>query len=227
MKPLAISTLSFALIAAWFAASTAAAEPKPQYGGFSPDADGHQAYLDYIHSLDMIPVEAGPELQSAIEAIPVETDISITPQQEGLGQLALRRGDSAQALHHFTAGLTAARQQGTPLEVALQLGSIASVCRNLGHIDRALSNGNEALSIYVAQGHAQGRCGTATLLADLYSGGPSDGTTAYTDFYGLVPTARKRADAGFQLRILGQSVRTTGRQQATGVGRMGGGVASV
>ncbi len=85
-----------------------------------------------------------------------------------LGQLALRRGDSAQALHHFTAGLTAARQQGTPLEVALQLGSIASVCRNLGHIDRALSNGNEALSIYVAQGHAQGRCGMATLLADLY-----------------------------------------------------------
>ena len=85
-----------------------------------------------------------------------------------LGQLALRRGDPAQALHHFTAGLAAARQQGTPLEVALQLGSIASVCRDLGHLERALSSGNEALSIYMAQGHAQGRCGMATLLADLY-----------------------------------------------------------
>ena len=85
-----------------------------------------------------------------------------------LGQLALRRNDPEQALHHFTAGLVAARQQGTPLEVALQLGSIASVCRDLGHLERALSSGNEALSIYMAQGHAQGRCGMATLLADLY-----------------------------------------------------------
>ena len=85
-----------------------------------------------------------------------------------LGQLALRRGDPEQALHHFTAGLAAARQHGTPLEVALQLGSIASVCRDLGHIERALSSGNEALSIYMAQGHAQGRCGMASLLADLY-----------------------------------------------------------
>ena len=85
-----------------------------------------------------------------------------------LGQLALRYGDPEQALQHFTAGLAAARQQGTPLEVALQLGSIASVCRDLGHLERALSSGNEALSIYMAQGHAQGRCGMATLLADLY-----------------------------------------------------------
>lgn len=85
-----------------------------------------------------------------------------------LGQLALHHGDPEQALHHFTAGLAAARQQGTPLEVALQLGSIASVCRDLGHTERALSSGNEALSIYIAQGHAQGRCGMATLLADLY-----------------------------------------------------------
>ncbi len=85
-----------------------------------------------------------------------------------LGQLAMRRGDPEQALHHFTAGLAAARQQGTPLEVALQLGSIASVCRDLGHTERALSNGNEALSLYMAQGHAQGRCSMASLLADLY-----------------------------------------------------------
>lgn len=85
-----------------------------------------------------------------------------------LGQLALHHGDPEQALHHFTAGLAAARQQGTPLEVALQLGSIASICRDLGHTERALSSGNEALSIYMAQDHAQGRCGMATLLADLY-----------------------------------------------------------
>ena len=83
MKLLAISTLSFALLTIWFALSNAAAaDPQPQYGGFSSDADGYQAYLDYIHSLDMIPVEAGPELQSTVEAIPVEADISITPQQE-------------------------------------------------------------------------------------------------------------------------------------------------
>ena len=85
-----------------------------------------------------------------------------------LGQLALRRGDPEQAQQHFMTGLTAARRQGTPLEVALQLGSIASVCRDLGHLECALSSGNEALSIYAAQGHAQGRCGMATLLADLY-----------------------------------------------------------
>ena len=75
MKPLAI----FVLIAS---ASAAIADPKPQYGGFSPDADGQQAYLDYIHSLDMIEIEAGPELQKAIEAIPVEAGVSITPEQE-------------------------------------------------------------------------------------------------------------------------------------------------
>ena len=79
MKPVAI----FALAAAWFAASSAAiAEPKSQYGGFSPDADGHQAYLDYIHGLEMIQVEAGAELQQAVEAIPVESGIPITPAQE-------------------------------------------------------------------------------------------------------------------------------------------------
>ena len=73
----------FALFAAWFAASsTATAEPKSQYGGFSPDADGHQAYLDYINGLEMIQVEAGAELQQAVEAIPVELGVPITPAQE-------------------------------------------------------------------------------------------------------------------------------------------------
>ena len=83
MQPVAIRTLYFTLIAAWFAVSSAAtAEPKSQYGGFSSDADGHQAYLDYINGLEMIQVETGAELQQAIAAIPVEPGIPITPEQE-------------------------------------------------------------------------------------------------------------------------------------------------
>ncbi len=83
MQPVAIRTLYLALITAWFAvSSTATAEPKSQYGGFSPDADGHQAYLDYINGLEMIQVEAGAELQQAVEAIPVEPGVPITPEQE-------------------------------------------------------------------------------------------------------------------------------------------------
>lgn len=83
MQPLAIRTLYFALIAAWFAISSAAtAESKSQYGGFSPDDDGRQAYLDYINGLEMIQVEAGAELQQAIAAIPVEPSVPITPEQK-------------------------------------------------------------------------------------------------------------------------------------------------
>ena len=71
MQPLAIRILTLALVAAWFAiSSAAAAEPKSQYGGFSPDDDGHQAYLDYINGLEMIQVEAGAELQQAVEGYP-------------------------------------------------------------------------------------------------------------------------------------------------------------
>lgn len=76
MKPVAI----FALIAAWFTVSMATAAPRGQYGSFVPDAG--QARLDYINGLEMIKVEAGGQLQQAVEAIPVEADISITPQQE-------------------------------------------------------------------------------------------------------------------------------------------------
>ena len=79
MQPLAILILSFALLAA---SGATAAEPKPQYGGFSPDADGQQAYFDYIHGLEMIKVEAGAKLQQAIEAIPIEQGTPITPEQE-------------------------------------------------------------------------------------------------------------------------------------------------
>lgn len=79
MKSLAICTLYFALIAA---ASTAGAEPKSQYGDFSSDTAGFQAFRDYIIGLEMIKVEAGAELQQAVEAIPVEVNIPITPEQE-------------------------------------------------------------------------------------------------------------------------------------------------
>ena len=83
MQPVAIRTLYFTLIAAWFAISSmATAEPKSQYGGFSDDDDGHQAYLDYINGLEMIQVEAGAELQQAVAAIPVEPSVPITPEQE-------------------------------------------------------------------------------------------------------------------------------------------------
>ncbi len=77
----------FALIAAWFAASSVSAEPKAQYGGYSinhPDSIliVQQAFFDYVNSLEMINVEAGDELQQAIAAIPVEGDTPITPAQE-------------------------------------------------------------------------------------------------------------------------------------------------
>ena len=76
MKPIAI----FALCAAWLAvSSTATAEPKSY---LSAAANGHQAYLDYLHALEMIAVEADDQLQQAVAAIPVEADISITPAQE-------------------------------------------------------------------------------------------------------------------------------------------------
>ena len=71
----------FVLIAAWFTASTTAATPRSPYSDFPPDA-GHQARLDYLNGLDMIKVESGDQLQQAVEAIPVEADIDITPEQE-------------------------------------------------------------------------------------------------------------------------------------------------
>ena len=74
MKPVAI----FALIAAWCAVGTAAAVPR----GLVSDADGYQARLDYINGLETIKVESGDKLQQAVEAIPIEANISITPEQE-------------------------------------------------------------------------------------------------------------------------------------------------
>ena len=81
MKKRTIHALYFASLTIWFGLSSVAAA-KPQYGGFSSDAEGRQAYLDYIHSLEMIAVEAGPELRNAVEAISVEADVALTPTQE-------------------------------------------------------------------------------------------------------------------------------------------------
>ncbi len=77
MQPVAI----FALIAAWFTVGMAAAVPNSPYSDFSPDA-GYQARLDYLNGLEMFKVESGDPLQQAVEAIPVEADIAITPAQE-------------------------------------------------------------------------------------------------------------------------------------------------
>ena len=85
-----MKTLYFALIAAWFAASSVSAEPKAQYGGYSMHPSMPmdslqvilQAFHDYVNSLEMINVEAGDELQQAIAAIPIKGGTPITPAQE-------------------------------------------------------------------------------------------------------------------------------------------------
>ena len=78
MKFSAIRVLYIAVLAIF---NTAAAEPKYPHGGFSSHPDSLQVYLDYLNSLDMISVEAGAELQQAIEAIPVKPSIPITSEQ--------------------------------------------------------------------------------------------------------------------------------------------------
>lgn len=82
MKPSPIRTLYFALIALWLGVSgaVAAAEPKREYGGFS--SDSLQVFYDYIHGQEMIKVEAGLQLRSAIEAIPIELGTAIDLKQE-------------------------------------------------------------------------------------------------------------------------------------------------
>ena len=81
-----MKTLYFALIAAWFAASSVSAEPKGHFGGYSMHPDSlqasHQSFLDYVNSLEMVNVEVGDELQQAIAGIPVTGDTPITPAQE-------------------------------------------------------------------------------------------------------------------------------------------------
>ena len=82
MKPLAIRTLPFAVLVAWFAASMAAADPTSQYGGFSSHPDSLQVFYDYIHGQEMIKVKAGEELRQTIEAIPVDLGTLIDLKQE-------------------------------------------------------------------------------------------------------------------------------------------------
>ena len=79
MKTLAIRILYFALIVT---ASTAAAKPTSQYGGFSSHSDSLQVFYDYIHSQETMKVEAGDELRQAVEAIPVDLSAPIDLKQE-------------------------------------------------------------------------------------------------------------------------------------------------
>ena len=79
MQRLAIRILSLALIAV---SSAAAVETKYPAGGFAPRLDKLQGLLDYIHTAKKIEVKAGPKLWQAIKAIPIATDISLTPEQQ-------------------------------------------------------------------------------------------------------------------------------------------------
>ncbi len=91
MQPLATRTLYVPLIAIWFAQSAGIAQEGVASSAVEPPWLAHrqqaqleatQAYDDYIHSLEMINISAGAELQQAIEAIPIETGVPITPEQE-------------------------------------------------------------------------------------------------------------------------------------------------
>lgn len=79
MQPAAIRILSLALIVV---SSAAAVETKYPHGGFDPRLDTFQGLLQYIHTVEMIEVKAGPGLWQAIEAIPLATGVPITPAQE-------------------------------------------------------------------------------------------------------------------------------------------------
>ena len=79
MQRLAIRILSLALVAV---SSAAAVETKYPAGGFAPRLDKLQGLLDYIHTAKKIEVKAGPKLWQSIKAIPIATDISITPEQQ-------------------------------------------------------------------------------------------------------------------------------------------------
>ena len=80
MKPLSIHALYFALVAVYFGISGTAAEPR--YGGFSSHPDSLQVFYDYIHDQEMMKVEAGPKLRSAVEGIPVDLAAPIDLKQE-------------------------------------------------------------------------------------------------------------------------------------------------
>ena len=92
MIPSAIRSVYFALGIIWLAQSAGIAQegvsnadpadPKSQYGRFSYHPDSLQVFYDYIHSQEMMKVEAGAELQQAIEAIPVELGAPIDLAQE-------------------------------------------------------------------------------------------------------------------------------------------------
>ena len=112
MQLLAIRILSCVLIAV---ASAAAAEPKREFGGFSSSPRDLPVFLDYIHSLEMSKVKAGAELQSALAAIPVESDSTLTSEQAAdlrgwlydfLVAFSVSGNDSLAAAFYLRAGVT-------------------------------------------------------------------------------------------------------------------------
>lgn len=130
MKSVTILVLSFALIAI-----STAADPKSQYGDFSSDPEGQQAYHDYIHSLAMIPVEAGAELQQAISAIPVEPDMPITLEQEA---------DLRDWLYDFLVAFSAASNDSLAAEFYLREGEGVDNPDKIQRIKEQLESGPSA-----------------------------------------------------------------------------------
>ncbi len=119
-----MKTLYFALIAAWFAqsacveqeggSSLTAAPPKSSYGGFSSHPDSLQVFYDYIHSQEMMKVEAGAELRQAVEAIPLDLGAPIDLAQEAalrdwlyefLGAFSASGSDSLAAAFYLREGV--------------------------------------------------------------------------------------------------------------------------
>ncbi len=81
MKTLAVRTLYLAFAAVWlYCPGKVIAAPQSQYGGF--ESDSLQVFYDYIHGQEMIPVEAGPQLRQAVEAVPVDLGTAIDLAQE-------------------------------------------------------------------------------------------------------------------------------------------------
>ncbi len=77
MKTLAVRTLYLTFAVAWlYCPGKVAAE----YGDFSPDS--LQVFYDYIHSQEMVKVEAGGPLRQAVEAVPIDLGTAIDLEQE-------------------------------------------------------------------------------------------------------------------------------------------------
>ena len=81
MKTLVVRTLCLTFATTWlYCPGKVSAETKSHYGGFS--LDSLQVFYDYIHSQEMMPVEAGAQLRQAVEAVPMDLSTDIDLEQE-------------------------------------------------------------------------------------------------------------------------------------------------